>query len=48
MTLKRLMTALTLVAAGVTAANTLAAVDPAIQAYTKTSGVSGNLSSVGS
>ncbi len=48
MTLKRLMTALTFVAAGVAATHTFAAVDPAIKAYTKTSGVSGNLSSVGS
>ena len=43
MTFKSLLTALTLVAAGVAAANTLAAVDPAIKAYTKTAGVSGNL-----
>lgn len=48
MTLKRLMTAMTLVAAGVTTANAVAAVDPAIKPYVKTSGVSGNLSSVGS
>ncbi|KFE55469.1 phosphate ABC transporter substrate-binding protein PstS family protein [Pseudomonas syringae] len=48
MKLKRLMTALTFVAAGVAAANALAAVDPAIKPYVKTSGVSGNLSSVGS
>lgn len=48
MTLKRLMTALTLVAASVAAANAVAAVDPAIKPYVKTSGVSGNLSSVGS
>lgn len=48
MTLKRLMTALTFVAAGFTAAAAVAAVDPAIKAYEKTSGVSGNLSSVGS
>jgi len=48
MKLKRLMTALTFVAAGVATANALAAVDPAIKPYVKTSGVSGNLSSVGS
>ncbi len=48
MTLKSWMTALTFAAAGVAAANSFAAVDPAIKAYTKTSGVSGNLSSVGS
>ncbi|RMM79930.1 Phosphate ABC transporter periplasmic phosphate-binding protein [Pseudomonas coronafaciens pv. striafaciens] len=48
MTFKRLMTALTLVTAAVSAANAFAAVDPAIKGYTKTSGVSGNLSSVGS
>jgi phosphate transport system substrate-binding protein len=48
MTLKRLMTALTFVAAGVATAHAAAAVDPAIKSYVKTSGVSGNLSSVGS
>ncbi|MFJ4144217.1 phosphate ABC transporter substrate-binding protein PstS family protein [Pseudomonas sp. NPDC089734] len=48
MTLKSLMTALTFVAAGVAAANSVAAVDPAIKPYVKTTGVSGNLSSVGS
>ena len=48
MKLKRLMAALTFVAAGVSAASAVAAVDPAIPAYQKTSGVSGNLSSVGS
>ena len=48
MKLKRLMAALTFVAAGVSAATAVAAVDPAIPAYQKTSGVSGNLSSVGS
>ena len=48
MTLNRLMAALTFVAAGVGAANAVAAVDPALPAYEKTSGVSGNLSSVGS
>ncbi|HEY0288273.1 MAG TPA: phosphate ABC transporter substrate-binding protein PstS family protein [Pseudomonas sp.] len=48
MTLKRLITAMTFVAAGVGTANAVAAVDPAIKPYVKTSGVSGNLSSVGS
>ncbi|MCD5975945.1 phosphate ABC transporter substrate-binding protein PstS family protein [Pseudomonas quasicaspiana] len=48
MTFKRLITALTFVAAGVATANAVAAVDPAIKPYVKTSGVSGNLSSVGS
>ena len=48
MTFKRLMAALTFVAAGIATANALAAVDPSIPSYTKTSGVSGNLSSVGS
>ena len=48
MKLKRLMAALTFVAAGVATANAMAAVDPAIPTYTKTTGVSGNLSSVGS
>src|SRR6059058_3767122 len=48
MKLKRLMAAMTFVAAGVATANAVAAVDPAIPSYQKTSGVSGNLSSVGS
>ena len=48
MKLKRLMTALTFVAAGVSAASAVAAIDPALPTYEKTSGVSGNLSSVGS
>lgn len=49
MKLKRVMAALTFVAAGVATANAVAAgVDPAIQPYVKTTGVSGNLSSVGS
>ena len=47
MKLKRLMAALTFAAAGVGAASAFAAVDPAIPGYEKTSGVSGNLSSVG-
>lgn len=45
MTLTRLMAAFTLVFA---TANAMAAVDPSIPAYVKTTGVSGNLSSVGS
>ncbi|MEZ0198104.1 phosphate-binding protein, partial [Pseudomonas qingdaonensis] len=45
MKLKRLMAALTFAAAGVATANAVAAVDPAIPTYTKTTGVSGNLSS---
>ncbi|WP_070884708.1 phosphate ABC transporter substrate-binding protein PstS family protein [Pseudomonas sp. D1-3] len=48
MKLKRLMAAMTFVAAGVATANAVAAVDPALPTYEKTSGVSGNLSSVGS
>jgi phosphate transport system substrate-binding protein len=48
MKLKRLMAAMTFVAAGVATANAVAAVDPSIPSYTKTTGVSGNLSSVGS
>lgn len=48
MKLKRLMAALTFVAAGVATASAVAAVDPSIPSYTKTTGVSGNLSSVGS
>ncbi|MBD9413624.1 phosphate ABC transporter substrate-binding protein PstS family protein [Pseudomonas sp. PDM16] len=48
MKLKRLMAALTFAAAGVGAATAFAAVDPAIPGYEKTTGVSGNLSSVGS
>ena len=46
MKLKRLMAALTFVAAG--AASAVAAIDPALPEYQKASGVSGNLSSVGS
>src|SRR3990167_4888169 len=46
MKLKRLMAAMTFVAAGVATATAVAAVDPALPSYTKTSGVSGNLSSV--
>src|SRR5690606_5314544 len=45
---KRLMAALTFVAVGVSAASAVAAIDPALPTYEKTSGVSGNLSSVGS
>ncbi|MFI8482080.1 phosphate ABC transporter substrate-binding protein PstS family protein [Pseudomonas sp. NPDC078700] len=48
MKFKRLMAAMTFVAAGVTAASAVAAIDPALPTYEKTSGVSGNLSSVGS
>ncbi len=48
MKLKRLMAAMTFAAAGVAAATAVAAVDPALPTYEKTSGVSGNLSSVGS
>ncbi|UCJ17432.1 phosphate ABC transporter substrate-binding protein PstS family protein [Pseudomonas sp. MM211] len=48
MKLKRLMAAMTFVAAGVATAHAVAAVDPALPTYEKTSGVSGNLSSVGS
>lgn len=48
MKLKRLMAALTFVAAGVATASAVAAVDPSIPSYNKTTGVSGNLSSVGS
>lgn len=48
MTFKRLMTAFTFVAAGVATASAGAAVDPAIKPYVRTSGISGNLSSVGS
>jgi len=48
MKLKRLMAAMTFVAAGVVTASAVAAIDPTLPAYEKTSGVSGNLSSVGS
>ncbi|MBS7662597.1 phosphate ABC transporter substrate-binding protein PstS family protein [Pseudomonas lalucatii] len=48
MKLTRLMAAMTFVAAGAATATAVAAVDPALPAYEKTSGVSGNLSSVGS
>ncbi|HWV09349.1 MULTISPECIES: PstS family phosphate ABC transporter substrate-binding protein [unclassified Pseudomonas] len=48
MKLKRLMAAMTFVAAGVATATAVAAVDPALPTYEKTSGVSGNLNSVGS
>ncbi|WP_421682851.1 phosphate ABC transporter substrate-binding protein PstS family protein [Stutzerimonas urumqiensis] len=48
MKLKRLMAAMTVVAAGVGASSAIAAVDPALPTYEKTTGVSGNLSSVGS
>ncbi|GAB3377019.1 type 2 periplasmic-binding domain-containing protein [Azotobacter armeniacus] len=48
MKLKCLMASMTFVAAGMATASAVAAVDPALPAYEKTSGVSGNLSSVGS
>ncbi|MEX6500777.1 PstS family phosphate ABC transporter substrate-binding protein [Pseudomonas zhanjiangensis] len=48
MKLTRLMAAMTFVAAGAVTATAVAAVDPALPTYEKTSGVSGNLSSVGS
>ena len=48
MTIKRLMAAISYVAAGAVTVQAHAAVDPAIPAYVKTTGVSGNLSSVGS
>ncbi len=47
MKLKRLMAALTVVAAG-TATSAIAGVDPALPTYQKAAGVSGNLSSIGS
>jgi phosphate transport system substrate-binding protein len=48
MKLKKLVGAITLTAAGVFSAASVAALDPNLPAYEKTSGVSGNLSSVGS
>ncbi len=48
MKLKRLMAALIFVAAGVSTASAIAAVDPTLPEYQKTTGVAGNLSSVGS
>ena len=48
MKMNRVMAALTLVAASVGAASAVAAIDPALPSYEKTTGVSGNLSSVGS
>jgi phosphate transport system substrate-binding protein len=48
MKLKQLVSAMTLTAAGVFSAVSMAAIDPALPTYEKTSGVSGNLSSVGS
>jgi len=48
MKFKRLMAAMTFVAAGVATASAVAAIDPALPTYEKASGVSGNLSSVGS
>lgn len=48
MQFKRLMAAMTFVAAGISSATAMAALDPALPTYQKTTGVSGNLSSVGS
>ncbi|QSX36205.1 PstS family phosphate ABC transporter substrate-binding protein [Shewanella sedimentimangrovi] len=48
MKLKQLVGAVTLTAAGVFSATSMAALDPSLPEYQKTSGVSGNLSSVGS
>jgi phosphate transport system substrate-binding protein len=48
MTFKRLLMAMSFATAGIMAAQAAAAVDPSIKPYVKTSGVSGNLSSVGS
>ncbi|QSX29066.1 PstS family phosphate ABC transporter substrate-binding protein [Shewanella cyperi] len=48
MKLKQLVGAVTLTAAGVFSASSMAALDPSLPEYQKTSGVSGNLSSVGS
>ena len=48
MKVKRLMAAMGLAAVSVASTGALAAVDPALPSYSKTSGVSGNLSSVGS
>lgn len=48
MKLKKLVGAMTLTAAGVFSATAMAAIDPSLPTYEKTSGVSGNLSSVGS
>lgn len=48
MKLKQLVGAITLTAAGMFAASASAALDPQLPSYEKTSGVSGNLSSVGS
>lgn len=48
MKLKKLVGAMTLTAAGVCSATVMASIDPSLQTYEKASGVSGNLSSVGS
>ncbi|MBB1363452.1 MULTISPECIES: PstS family phosphate ABC transporter substrate-binding protein [unclassified Shewanella] len=48
MKLNKLVGAITLTAAGVFSAASMAAIDPTLPIYEKTSGVSGNLSSVGS
>ncbi|WP_298768630.1 phosphate ABC transporter substrate-binding protein PstS family protein [uncultured Shewanella sp.] len=48
MKLKQLISAVGLTAASVFSVGTMASIDPSLPTYTKTSGVSGNLSSVGS
>jgi phosphate transport system substrate-binding protein len=48
MKLKKLVGAITLTAAGVFSATAMASIDPSLPTYEKASGVSGNLSSVGS
>ncbi|MBA1250857.1 phosphate ABC transporter substrate-binding protein PstS [Pseudomonas luteola] len=48
MRFKRLMVAMTFAAVGLSATTAVAAIDPALPDYQKASGVSGNLSSVGS
>jgi phosphate transport system substrate-binding protein len=48
MKLKKLVGAMTLTAAGVFSTTAMATIDPSLPTYEKTSGVSGNLSSVGS
>ena len=48
MTFKRLLMAMTFATAGIVATQAAAVVDPSIKPYVKVSGVSGNLSSVGS
>ncbi|MCL1126049.1 PstS family phosphate ABC transporter substrate-binding protein [Shewanella surugensis] len=48
MKLKQLISAVSLTAASMFSVSTMASIDPSLPTYTKTSGVSGNLSSVGS